>query len=86
VSVDDPSRHRRGFGAFIALTPDPNHPANGKVIDFDVLRRQFGQQRSGNYVGSSQAMESAVLRKMVQRVKVNQPNIVGFAHDQDAKA
>jgi hypothetical protein len=90
VAYDGSWGHRRNsdqcFGAFIALTPDPNHPANGKVIDFDFVQRRFGLQQSGNYAGSSQAMESAVLRKMVQRLKVNQPNIVGFAHDQDAKA
>jgi hypothetical protein len=59
---------------------------NAKVIDFHAVQRLLGLQQSGNMAGSTQALESAVLQKMVQRLKVIQPNTVGFAHDQDAKA
>ena len=59
---------------------------NAKVIDFHAVQRRLGLQQSGNMAGSTQALESTVLQKMVQRLKVIQPNTVGFAHDQDAKA
>jgi hypothetical protein len=89
VSFDGSWGHRRNsdqcFAAFIAITPDPAHPANGKVVDFEVVQRKFGQQKHCNYVGSSQGMETEALRRMVPRWKGNM-KVVGFAHDQDAKA
>jgi hypothetical protein len=54
------------------------------VIDFDFVgRAQHG--KPGNYHGSSQAMESAILTEMVKRF-VGDAIFAGFVHDQDAKA
>jgi hypothetical protein len=89
IASDGSWGHRRNsdqcFSAFIAITPDSEHPLNGKVVDFEVVERRFGQQKRGNYIGSSQAMETEALRRMVPRW-IHNPNVVGFAHDQDAHA
>jgi hypothetical protein len=93
LAYDGSWAHRRGadqcFGALFAITPDLGDPANGKVVVYEVVQRQFRQQRHANYLGSAtqslQAMEPEALRRVIPRWKDN-PNIVGFAHDQDAHA
>ena len=67
----------------LAHTPDPNHPSNGKLIAFVALSRALpdpGQLRrfeSGNGTGGPEILEIDGKQN---------PNIVGFVHDQDAGA
>jgi hypothetical protein len=63
---------------------DRTHPAHGKVVDFDFAIRSV-RGRTGNYIGSSQSMETEVLSKLATRWK-DDPRISGFVHDQDSKA
>jgi hypothetical protein len=88
VAFDGSWGHRRNadqcFGAFIAYPPDLEHAAHGKVVEFDFAIRGV-RGLTGNYIGSSQGMETAVLELMANRWK-GDPRVTGFVHDQDAKA
>jgi hypothetical protein len=70
IAFDGSWSHRRQadqhLGAFIALTPDRNHEAYGKVVDFVLLGRRHCRQ-PGNYEGSPQGMETAGLAEMSGR-------------------
>jgi hypothetical protein len=94
LSCDGSWGHRRNsdqcFAAFIAITWDPTHPANGKVVDFELIRRKLVQETAATTPVQVRRRRTEALRRMVPRWKwgglVHPVNVVGFAHDQDAKA
>jgi hypothetical protein len=54
----------------LAQTPDPNHPVNGKPIAFVVVRRTVSLIQ-GNFIGSSQAMESESLDRCLEILEID---------------
>jgi hypothetical protein len=81
ISFDGSWSQRRAalhcFGAFI-------DPQQRKVVDFDVVERTQGSYK-GNFEGTSQAMETEVLRMIGERW-VGDDKVRYFCHDKDNHA
>jgi hypothetical protein len=81
ISFDGSWSHRRAalhcFGAFIDAKQK-------KVVDFEIVELAQGTD-SGDFVGTSHAMESEILRRMGARWIVDQ-NVQYFCHDKDNHA
>jgi hypothetical protein len=80
VSFDGSWSQRRAalhcFGAFI-------DPRQKKVVDFEIVEKSQGQYK-GDFVGTSQRMESEILKRMGARW--NGDNVTQFCHDKDNHA
>jgi hypothetical protein len=81
ISFDGSWSHRRAalhcFGAFI-------DPKQKKVVDFEIVELPQGTD-DGDFVGTSHAMESEVLRRMGARW-TDATNVRYFCHDKDNHA
>jgi hypothetical protein len=81
ISFDGSWSHRRAalhcFGAFI-------DPLQHKVVDFDVVEQSQGQYK-GDFEGTAQGMETAILTKMGARWKED-GKVRYFCHDKDNHA
>jgi hypothetical protein len=81
ISFDGSWSHKRNAAECIVVAIDISR---NLIIDYEVVRKSKNGI-TGNYVGSSNGMEVAALKGIIERLQ-SDTRIVGYVHDSDSKA